>query len=441
MYINVNRAHMERICDLIRVSLSNLPIKHTPKGIDPDSYSIEMELKFRMASTNDELTSRQKLTDMIENGSSLTYEDGYYKAGIDCYLFICTSKLRNATVLDLQINTFLMKIVQDKLFVPDMTIGLILSLQETVATLKITSGLYCMLTRGSKVTQEEFVRLLAVRSQIGKTIKLKGLPEWRSRGLPIQVFLGPCIASKHNDDPCASQFANVEGSRSIRVKLLADTVDKWNVPVYIHAPYNFNICIPKIRLDGILDDLRDSKPIKARGVVIHVGKNTSAEIPIHVAIGRMRDNVMKLLVYATPECPLLVETPAGQGSEVLTDADHLISFYNSFDDKDKARMGICVDTCHVFAVGYSPLEYIKYVNSALPGVIRLIHYNDSLNPRGSCVDRHFPVGGGFAKIKHAADSGELPACTVAGELGHIGVRRLRKLAEWCLERKIPMVTE
>ena len=69
------------------------------------------------------------------------------------------------------------------------------------------------------------------------------------------------------------------------------------------------------------------------------------------------------------------------------------------------RLGVCIDTCHIFAAGYdirTLLEYNKFMDyfEKIIGLnkLKVMHINDSLKPLGSKVDRHAPIGKGFIGI-------------------------------------------
>jgi sugar phosphate isomerase/epimerase len=114
----------------------------------------------------------------------------------------------------------------------------------------------------------------------------------------------------------------------------------------------------------------------------------------------MEANIWSILVNTTSECPLLIETPAREGTEQLNDPEQLSEFVMRFHkdcplgtrDQMQKRIGICVDTCHVFAAGHQPMEYINSIRDT--NLIRLIHYNDSLFPLNSNRDRHATPGTG-----------------------------------------------
>jgi deoxyribonuclease-4 len=81
-------------------------------------------------------------------------------------------------------------------------------------------------------------------------------------------------------------------------------------------------------------------------VVVHVGKSTGQSLPL--AMATMRDNLELAIPFATESCPILLETPAGQGTEVLCTWGTFAAFVIAIND---SRLRMCVDTCHVFASG------------------------------------------------------------------------------------------
>ena len=96
---------------------------------------------------------------------------------------------------------------------------------------------------------------------------------------------------------------------------------------------------------------------------------------------------------------VLLETTAGQGNSLGHRFEHLARLLERV--RQPERLGVCFDTCHVFAAGYgltTPVEY-KATMAEFDLVVglaqlRLFHVNDSLKPRGSRVDRHAHLGRG-----------------------------------------------
>lgn len=232
------------------------------------------------------------------------------------------------------------------------------------------------------------------------------LPHPSSR--PYQIFLsGPQSAhmSLHADDIA-------EAHRLIK---------KFDAKLYVHSQYLINLCTPP-PVDGseetlhtglLIKNLQYATKLGASGVVVHVGKSTTQDIP--TALAHMRANILRAMEHATEECPILLETPAGQGTETLRTYEEFVEFVAAFDDD---RLRICVDTCHVFACGSSPEDYIKRLNEEHPDLLALIHFNDSATPCGSCLDRHAFIG-----------------------QGNIGMDGMTRLAELGSDADVPMLIE
>lgn len=200
----------------------------------------------------------------------------------------------------------------------------------------------------------------------------------------------------------------------------------YNLKVYIHAPYTINFCKPVTKKDpndesfiieACKKHMEISTTIGCKGVVFHVGK--AGRTKVDKALDKMEDSIRKVLVSVSEETPFLLETPAGEGTELVTKIEDFIDFYNRFDNEDKKKIKICLDTCHVWASGYDPIFYLnKWEKACGSESIGLIHFNDSKKGKGSRIDRHAPCGHGT-----------------------IGMEKLVEVAKWCVERNIDMVTE
>jgi deoxyribonuclease-4 len=228
---------------------------------------------------------------------------------------------------------------------------------------------------------------------------IRSFPDYKK---PYQIFLG---------GPQSSQLRIDDGELAAAASLVAEK----GVNLYVHSQYIINLCTAG--LDGwnvalLKKNLQYAAAIGCKGVVVHVGKSTTVAVP--EALESMRKNIVACLEDATEECPLLLETPAGQGTETLTGVDDFLGFVSGIADP---RLRVCVDTCHVFACGHKPLEYLSKFD-AHPGLLKLVHYNDSAAPCGSCVDRHAFMGS-----------------------GHIGMDGMRQIAELCHAKVVPMVIE
>lgn len=194
---------------------------------------------------------------------------------------------------------------------------------------------------------------------------------------PCQIFTGSPVTWK-------SPVRNHEDENKTK-----EYITKNGIQLFIHSKYIINLAKPeKFQTIPLQYDLDVGSAIGAIGVVVHVGK--SCQNSPEISIETMKSNMKSLNI--NENCPLLLETPAGQGTELLTEIETFINFMNEF--KTNPKYGICVDTCHVFACGYDPFEYLKKITNDTQQV-KLIHLNDSKTEKGSRKDRHETVGNGF----------------------------------------------
>ena len=96
---------------------------------------------------------------------------------------------------------------------------------------------------------------------------------------------------------------------------------------------------------------------------------------------------------------VLIETTAGQGTALGRTFEEIASIIDQLDDK--SRIGVCMDTCHIFAAGYDIRDAESYAATmaAFDSIIGLpylkcLHLNDSQKGLGSRVDRHAHIGQG-----------------------------------------------
>lgn len=176
--------------------------------------------------------------------------------------------------------------------------------------------------------------------------------------------------------------------------------------IYVHSAYTINLSRryeDNWIVTVLIKYLQKCNRMNFRGVVVHCGK--VATMKIETAYNNMLANVNDLGKYATRNCPLLIETSAGQKGELLSHPDEMVKFYKSLEFETQQVTQICVDTCHVFSAGHKPMDYInKLVSNDIP--IRLIHYNDSQMELGCCKDRHARIGSGCIPLSQLIDVGK-----------------------------------
>ncbi len=170
-----------------------------------------------------------------------------------------------------------------------------------------------------------------------------------------------------------------------------------------HNSYLINIASPDKDLfeksyESLAIEYERCRTLKIPSLVMHpgshVGSGEDAGMKkIAVALNRLLESL------PDNKTVICLETTAGQGTNLGWRFEQLAAIMEMVEDK--GRVGVCFDTCHVFAAGY-PLadrnEYEKTMKEfhRIIGLkkIRVMHFNDSLKPLGSRVDRHEHIGKG-----------------------------------------------
>ncbi len=175
-----------------------------------------------------------------------------------------------------------------------------------------------------------------------------------------------------------------------------------------HDSYLINLASPDATLyrrsiDAFVIEVERAESLGLAYLVMHPGTPTDGDD----AAGLIR--ISKALDEIHERCPdlqvkVLLETTAGQGKSLGWQFEHLAAILDTV--KESKRLGVCLDTCHVFAAGYRlapEAEYEKTMTSFqhLIGLKRLkvFHMNDSKKALGSRVDRHEQIGQGHLGLE------------------------------------------
>ena len=210
---------------------------------------------------------------------------------------------------------------------------------------------------------------------IGKLKTLVDTISCKPSILPYQLFLG---------NPKTFDFNISEDDIFNTYNLVKEK----NYQIYVHLPYIFNLATRNSKNVKLIQKyLIQSKKCGFLGCVIHVPKYTTLDTIS--AYNNTKLNLLEIL-YVENACPLLLETPAGQGTEMFTKIDDFLDFVKSIDG-----LKICVDTAHVFSTKYLPDFYISYILDNSTDLLKLIHFNDSKVCLGSCRDLHERLGEGY----------------------------------------------
>jgi len=202
-----------------------------------------------------------------------------------------------------------------------------------------------------------------------------------------------------------------------------------DIETYIHAPFLINLGSPtegtyKNSLASTKYSLKRGREIKARGVVIHTGSAVD-EGNIKKAWKQIHEGMMPILSELDDQDPwLLLEPTAGQGQSLVKRLEDLNNYFEALEWHPK--VGVCLDTCHVFAAGHDikskggmSATIDLLVEVAGSERIQLIHANDSMDVLGSLKDRHQNLGDGEIGTKPFAELLAHPAI-VDAPIGSLG---------------------
>ena len=196
-------------------------------------------------------------------------------------------------------------------------------------------------------------------------------------------------------------------------------IDRKNL--IIHAPYIINPATTDIEkrdfcINFLTQEVKRSYAMGSKVMVLHPG-NTLGN-PLGLAIENIVSAVNQI-IENTKETDVVIafETMAGKGTEVGRTFNEIKALLDGINNQ--SRVGVCLDTCHVFDSGYdivNDYENVKKTFNEIVGFgrIKVIHVNDSKNPLGSHKDRHANVGDGFIgfetlhKICHDEDFKSIP---------------------------------
>jgi deoxyribonuclease-4 len=191
-------------------------------------------------------------------------------------------------------------------------------------------------------------------------------------------------------------------------KFKFNITDTGIIPGTVHSSYLVNLSSPdsKTLIRSINDlsiDLERAEALNIKYLVFHPGAHK----------GRGEDYALKRIVESIDEVfekshskktLLLLETTAGEGTNVGYKFEHLDYIIQHI--KNPGRVGVCIDTCHIFAAGYdirtekAYKEVMRKIDLTF-GIetVKAVHLNDSKKDLGSYMDRHEEIGNGKIGLK------------------------------------------
>ena len=182
-------------------------------------------------------------------------------------------------------------------------------------------------------------------------------------------------------------------------KFLAIAEENHFGKIVAHAPYTMNACAAKEDLrdfarEIMADDMKRMEATPGNYYNFHPGSHVGqgVEIGIQKIVEILND-----VLTEEQSTIVLLETMAGKGSEVGGRFEEIRAIINLVEKKEK--LGVCLDTCHVWDAGYDIVNHLDEVLEEFDRIIGLsnlkaIHLNDSMNGLGSHKDRHAKIGEG-----------------------------------------------
>ena len=170
--------------------------------------------------------------------------------------------------------------------------------------------------------------------------------------------------------------------------------------ILAHAPYTLNACsadesLREFAKNTMVDDLMRMEYTPGNCYNFHPGSHVGQGVEAGITfISDMLNSILTLEQTTI----VLLETMAGKGSEIGRSFEELREIMDRVHLKDK--VGVCLDTCHVWDGGYDIVNDLDGVIQKFDDIIGLsnlkaIHLNDSMNPLGAHKDRHAKIGEGM----------------------------------------------
>lgn len=169
--------------------------------------------------------------------------------------------------------------------------------------------------------------------------------------------------------------------------------------ILAHAPYTLNPCSKdektrEFALNTMIDDLKRMEYLPNNLYNFHPGSHVGQGIEKGI---ELISNQLNTVLTEDMSTTVLLETMAGKGSEVGSKFEELQAIISNVTLKDK--LGVCLDTCHVFDGGYDIVDNLENVLEEFDRIIgieklKAIHINDSMNYLGCHKDRHQKIGQG-----------------------------------------------
>ena len=170
--------------------------------------------------------------------------------------------------------------------------------------------------------------------------------------------------------------------------------------IVVHAPYIINIAntnkpeVFELGVNFLQNEIERTEAIGAKDIVLHPGSHVGAGAD--VGIKRIIEGLNEVLTNNN-DVRIALETMAGKGSEIGRTFEEIAQIIDGVTHNE--RLSICLDTCHIHDAGYDVVNDFDGVLNEFDKIIgvdriKVVHVNDSKNPREAHKDRHENIGFG-----------------------------------------------
>ncbi len=237
---------------------------------------------------------------------------------------------------------------------------------------------------------------------------------------------------KYENLKCLQLFVNINHKYKTQYDDFKRLCAINKVNIIVHLSYTINIAHNWDEyswwITQLIMEIKLAHHIGAKIAVLHLGKKL--DLDVKNAINNMYSALLYVFMQIKDiDIKILLETSSGQGSEMCITLDELSHFINKLlNNKNKHisdKIGICIDTCHIFNAGYNlntskdVTDYIKEFDKKI-GIkhIKLVHLNNSKTELGANIDRHDNL-----------------------EKGKIKVEGIKEIIKFCKKLDIPIILE
>ncbi len=246
------------------------------------------------------------------------------------------------------------------------------------------------------IEREQYKKDMKIGSHVsnsGDLMLLNSLKETISNNANcMMIYMGPPQSTQRKD---INSLHYIEFNQEL-TKYGIDSSD-----VIVHAPYIVNLANPdsekrSYAISFLSNEFKNVGIINSKYMVLHPGNHMNQGVDVGLKL--ISEGILQILEYTKDDnTVILLETMAGKGSECCKTFNEIKTLLDLCGNN--SRIGVCLDTCHIFDSGYDIVNNYDEVMNEFDNIIgldkiKVIHLNDSKNTLASHKDRHENIGFG-----------------------------------------------